>query len=147
MIVSNLGLEANLHRKSGSGKQERFTYDFVIDGKSLADTLQVHNFDSVGCLDVLNQKWNIKRAKILLLSAPADIAPNRCMLYVCPECGDLVCGAFTAEVTKREGRYIWSNFRYENDCDVSIMHEYPHIGPFGFAAAEYDSLLAGFDLP
>jgi hypothetical protein len=144
MNSSILKLDSSLHRKGGSGKHERFTYDFVIDGKSLADLLQIHRFELVGCLDVMNQTRNASQAEALLLSAPATGVPSRCMLYVCPECGDLGCGAFTAEVTKSEGQYIWINFRYENNYDTSMTQEYPHVGPFAFTAAEYESLLTGF---
>jgi hypothetical protein len=145
MNVSNLKLEPTLHRKGGSGKQERFTYDFVIDGKSLANILQVHVRDQVGCLDVINPKGNINRAKALLLAAPADLAPNRYMVYVCPECEDLGCGAITVAITKSTDKYIWSDFRYEVSYDAALTEEYPHVGPFEFGLARYESLLAGFD--
>jgi hypothetical protein len=39
-------------------------------------------------------------------------------LYVCPECGDLGCGALTAKVG-RDGDYIvWSDFAFETGLDV-----------------------------
>jgi hypothetical protein len=32
------------------------------------------------------------------------------MLYVCPECGDIQCGAMTVEITKTGNTYTWQNF-------------------------------------
>ena len=62
-MASILKLEPTLHRKGGSHQHERFTYDFVINEKSLAASLQIQQFDRVGCLDVINQKWNGSRAR------------------------------------------------------------------------------------
>ncbi len=57
MATSKLQLRS-MHRLGGSGSHERFTYDFVVDGVSLADALEVGKFDLVGCLDVMDIKWN-----------------------------------------------------------------------------------------
>jgi hypothetical protein len=37
-----------------------------------------------------------------------DYPPNRVAIYVCPECGDLGCGAITVAVSREEGTVIWS---------------------------------------
>ena len=73
-----------MHRLGGAGAHERFTYDFVVDGVSLADALNVRKFGLVGCFDVMENKWNTHAAKALLLKEPPDVAPDRVMIYVCP---------------------------------------------------------------
>jgi len=51
MLISTIELRTiDLH--------QRHTYDFVIDGVSLAETLEAERFDLVGRLDVGNSKWN-----------------------------------------------------------------------------------------
>ncbi|MFN8657394.1 MAG: hypothetical protein U0105_13715 [Candidatus Obscuribacterales bacterium] len=136
MNVSTLVLEP-IHEHG------RFTYDFIIDGKSLAKTREFRQYNLVGCLDVNNQDWSSNAANALRLMAPADTgAPTRCMLFVCSECGDLGCGAITAQVSRRENCYVWSDFRYENH-DPAMTEDYAHIGPFFFLATAYESALAG----
>jgi hypothetical protein len=58
-------------------------------------------------------------------------------LYICPECGDIGCGAITVKISKKEGVYIWENFRYENDYDEEKTISYQYLGPFYFLETEY----------
>ncbi len=132
-----------MHRLGGAGRHERFTYDFVVDDVSLADAMDVCKLDLVGCLDVMNNKWNAHAANALLLKGPPDIPPDRVMIYVCPECADLGCGAFTARVTNIGGDYVWSDFQYENNYDPEMTQPWPAVGPFRFAAENYRSALRG----
>jgi hypothetical protein len=136
-----------MHRTGGSGAHERFTYDFVVDGLSLADALDVRTFDRVGCLDAMDIKWNGHAAKALLLEEPPDIAPDRVMIFLCPECADLGCGAFTTRVTKADGQYVWSDFQYENNYDPEMTQPWLNVGPFRFAANDYKSVLRGVAAP
>ena len=132
-----------MHRVGGAGAHERFTYDFIVDGVSLADALDVRKFDLVGCFDAMDNKWNTHAAKALLLKEPPDVAPDRVMIYVCPECADLGCGAFTARVTSAGDEFVWSDFRYENNYDPEMTQSWPKLGPFRFSASDYRSALRG----
>ncbi len=132
-----------MHRLGGAGAHERFTYDFVVDGVSLADALDVRRFDLVGCFDVMDNKWNTHAAKALLLKEAPDVAPDRVMIYVCPECADLGCGAFTVRVTSTDDEFVWSDFRYENNYDPEMTQPRGDVGPFRFAASDYRSALRG----
>ncbi len=127
-----------MHRLCGG--RDRFTYDFVIDGKSLAEMVCAEGL--VGCLESVFTQFNVNTAGKLLRAVPADIAPDRVMFFVCAECGHLGCGAITAAVTREQDEYLWSNFRYENDYDPEMTREYPKVGPFRFQADDYRSILA-----
>lgn len=142
MTTSKLELRS-MHRIGGAGKQERFTYDFVVDGVSLADVFEARKYDLVGCLDVRNTGWNTHSVQALMLSEPPDVAPDRVMIYVCPECADVGCGAYTVRVTHSGDEFSWSDFRYENDYDPEMRRPREDVGPFRFPAGEYRSTLRG----
>ena len=65
------------------------------------------------------------------------------MIYVCPECGDIGCGAITAQVEESDGFMIWRDFGYENNYDPSTpdLKKYTEVGPFWFEAAQYRQTL------
>ena len=124
-----------------SSGRDRFTYDFIVDGVSLAETLQAQGL--VGCLDVTHMEFNARAVQKLLRAAPPDIQPNRVMLYVCSECGDLACGAITAAIKQPAGEYAWSDFRLENGYDKQMTKRLTGIGRVHFAAPDYEALLHG----
>jgi hypothetical protein len=123
----------------GNGKHERFTVDFLINGQSLYDLLSAHRRDLAGRFSQGAQVWNEESAHIFLTMKPADLKNGRIMLYVCPECGDIGCGAITVRVTKSDESYIWTEFGYENDYDSEMtdLDSYRLIGPFQFKVDEY----------
>jgi hypothetical protein len=136
-------------REDGSLKTERNSWDFVVDGISLRSTWQdPESFgvmaDFVGLLG-----WNgadLDRNSVARLQGEAepDYSPNRVAIYVCPECGDLGCGAVTVAVTREEGAITWSDFRYEvnwyadhpEECTVRF-----DLGPFRFESTAYSEVL------
>ena len=65
------------------------------------------------------------------------------MLYVCPECGDIGCGAITAQVEETAEHFVWRGFGYENDYDPSMpdLTEYQEFGPYIFNKSEYRNTL------
>jgi hypothetical protein len=115
--------------------------DFVVDGKSLRDMLEPG--DLVGCLGWLRPEAEEGFIGSLLLKQPSDLGSGRVMLYICPECGDISCGAITARVEKTGEHFVWRDFGYENDYDESLpdLAEYKRIGPFRFNKTEYWQVL------
>jgi hypothetical protein len=144
MLLSKLQL-ALIHRIGGtftSGSwQDRWTYDFLIDGKSLAGLFGSSKRDLVGRLDRDLLEWNAQSVRILTGDAPADFRDDRIMLYVCPECADLGCGAVTAALKTDEKTVTWSDFKHENNYDSSMTITFDEIGPFVFDAREYRRVL------
>ena len=82
-------------RPGGGGRTERRYLDFVIDGVALSSLLDVDFISPFGWLNADTEKASIDR---LLRQSPPDMAHDRTSLYICPECGDLGCGAVTVSV-------------------------------------------------
>ncbi|MDA9426177.1 MULTISPECIES: hypothetical protein [Bradyrhizobium] len=129
-----------LHRSGCPAKMERYTFDFVVNGQSLFAVTGASNLDLSGCLSVpqrepeLALRLNDRLARLLTSAVPIG-GSNRVALYVCPECGDLACGAITALVSRSEGVVHWSDFAHENedDSETKLMK----VGPFAFDWTSY----------
>jgi hypothetical protein len=124
-------------RQGGSGRTRREYLDFVIDGQSLYDLLRPGDF--IGCLGWLQTHTEQQLVEELLLKRPPELETGRNMLYICPECGDIECGAITVRIEKTGECFVWKDFRYENG-DGEIEHTPQHYvtdGPFRFNKAEY----------
>ena len=103
-----------LHRRGGKGKVERWSMDFLIDGKSLlillddtdgeGEDAHVQDSEMVGCFSAEDPGMSAEsRDGLLLKKQMAGLAKGRVALYGCPECGDLGCGAYTVRVVQQDG--------------------------------------------
>jgi hypothetical protein len=136
---------AMLYRTGASGRKERHSVDFVINSNSLFLATNAGQLDMCGCFspDHLTseservRKENTRIAKIFTFDLPADIAPDRVAVFVCPECGDLGCGAITFQLSRDGDTVRWANFAYENGYDQPQSDEYSAIGSFEFAFRAY----------
>ena len=113
--------------------------DFIVDGVHLSSRMGDH---------VTLFGWGSKplqqvAADRLLGRCAPDLPSTRVALYVCPECGDLGCGAVGVVVERAEGTVVWRSFAYENNYDGMVHHEgYDDLGPFEFAESEYSGVIA-----
>jgi len=130
-----------IHRKGErnghTSRADRWTWDFVIEGTSVGRQI---TGDLVGVLG-WNQPSDDQAVAKLLGEAPADLAPNRVALYVCPECGDLACGAITAAIIFESDSVVWSDLAWENGLDDASARRCYDIGPFRFERSEYERAL------
>jgi hypothetical protein len=62
------------------------------------------------------------------------------LLYICPECGDIACGAYAARVQRNADSYVWLDIAYVNGYEPP--RAVASIGPFTFAASEYENAIA-----
>jgi hypothetical protein len=69
-----------------------------------------------------------------MLASDVPVGGHRVPLFVCPECGDLACGAITARVSRTELGAQWADFAYENGFDPTSKLT---LGPFEFEWAAY----------
>src|SRR5262245_13343238 len=74
------------HRAGGGGATARRYLDFIVDGKSLFEMI---SGDLIGRLGWGTSETDKESVNILLLEKQPDISNGRCLLYVCPECGDI----------------------------------------------------------
>jgi hypothetical protein len=76
----------------------------------------------------------------MLLDIPS-VGGKRVLLYICPECGDVACGAYSVLVRCELESYRWESFAYQTS--ESDMTPVETVGPFVFDACMYkDSVLA-----
>ncbi|CAG1013362.1 hypothetical protein ANRL4_04913 [Anaerolineae bacterium] len=129
-------------RAGGGGKTQREYLDFVIDGQSLGDLL--NSGDYIGCLGWLPVDVEQQSIDELLLKRRSELTSGRYRLYICPECGDLDCGAITVQIEKTADQFMWKDFGFENNRDEPILdrQQYRHVGPFQFNKIEYWQVLS-----
>lgn len=135
--VSVLKLEWK-RREGGGGRTQRDFLDFVVDGQSLSAMVG----DYISCLGWLDSDENAKAARRLVLEEPADLPNNRRTLYICPECADIGCGAFSLVVERVGNQIIWRDFGFENNYEGMVHTEgFEEVGPIAFKRDDYEKVI------
>jgi hypothetical protein len=136
----------HLKRKGAQGpdgsKTERVSVDFLVGGTSLlAQLLKADGShgDFMGCFVQGFSAENLRKLAQLASALEADTEDGRYLLYVCPECGDIGCGAYGAKLKLTESTAEWYDFTYENGYEAG--RPVAEIGPFVFARSEYNAAL------
>ncbi|GAB3882079.1 hypothetical protein GCM10028802_28100 [Terrabacter terrigena] len=109
-------------REDGQSKTPVTYLDFTVDANPLFSSLAELTpgpFDFVG---VIQDAWPIETVAAiqrLLGEASGDLPDGRVSLYVCPECGDLGCGAVTARLLLDAEAVTWQAIGCQTDYDES----------------------------
>lgn len=82
--------------------------DFIIDGQSLFEMI---GGDSMSCFVRGYRKDNKAAVESLLTSS----GNKRVAIYVCPECGDIGCGAIFTQVHVLGGYVVWDGLVWDNE--------------------------------
>jgi hypothetical protein len=136
--INVLNLEPRL-REGGIGATPREYLDFVVDGEPLSKRI---GGDLASCLGWFVPEENAKAIRRLLLEQPADLPNDRRSLYVCPECGDLGCGAVSVVIEAAGDQIIWRDFGFQNNYEDEVVSSgYAGFGPLVFNKAEYDAVI------
>ncbi|MGX1546242.1 oxidoreductase [Streptomyces adustus] len=125
----------------GGYRIHRDFLDFVVDGRPLLHRLC--DLDAVSPLasDVPPAIFT-EQVRGLLLEAGAPLPGGRYVIYGCPECADLACGAVTAVIDAHGDDYVWRDFAWQTRPDVDLeLDGYHGIGPFRFRGQEYRTAL------
>ena len=125
-----------------ASKIERVSADFVVAGESLLSRLvevDGGHGDFMGCFVSGFTDENLKKFMQLARAAKPDTDDGRYLLYVCPECGDIGCGAYAAKVRISSNVAEWHDFAYENGYESARV--LPSVGPFKFNLVEYMATL------
>ncbi|MEV6662142.1 oxidoreductase [Streptomyces nigra] len=115
--------------------------DFIVDGRPLL--FQLSDLDAVSPLasDVPPAIFTAQ-VRSLLLEADAPLPGGRYVIYGCPDCADLACGAVTAAIARDGDDYIWRDFAWQTDEYADLqLNGYHGIGPFRFQGDEYRDAL------
>lgn len=112
-------------RKDGLTKSPVTYLDFTVDSARLFDRLNTLSLGTLDYVGVIQDAWPVESAaalKRLLGERAGDLPDGRVSLYVCPECGDLGCGAVTAKVSIDPVAVTWHNIAIQADYDNAIHH-------------------------
>ncbi|MFF7597523.1 oxidoreductase [Streptomyces mirabilis] len=128
---------------NGDYQVHRDFVDFIVDGRPLL--YQLSDLDAVSPLasDVPPAIFTAQ-VRSLLLEAEAPLEDGRYVIYGCPECEGIECGAVTAVIEKDDSRddYVWRDFAWQTGEHADLeLNGYHGIGPFRFQGAEYRSAL------
>ncbi|MEQ1618253.1 MAG: hypothetical protein ABL883_07910 [Terricaulis sp.] len=124
-------------------RSERWSIDFLVGGRSLFGLLNGQKRDLSGAFlakrDRVFRRTNGNAATRELFT---DIGANfvRLPLYVCPECGDLGCGALTCEASRVGEKIVWLNFGFETGIAeyTPDFASFAELGPFEFETHQYE---------
>ncbi|MER5450499.1 oxidoreductase [Streptomyces sp. NPDC002766] len=131
------GLLAN-----GDYQVHRDFVDFLVDGRPLL--FQLSDLDAVSPLasDVPPAIFT-EQVRGLLLETDAPLPDGRHVIYGCPECADLACGAVTAVIDRDGEDFIWRDFAWQTGDRADLeLNGYHGIGPFRFRGTDYRAALA-----
>ncbi|MFJ8189083.1 oxidoreductase [Streptomyces sp. NPDC096094] len=129
-------------RADGDYQVHRDFMDFVVDGRPLL--FRLSDLDAVSPL-ASDVPPAILTAQVrgLLLETGAPLPGGRYVIYACPECEDLACGAVTAVILRDGDDFVWRDFAWQTGDDADLeFNGYHGIGPYRFPGAEYRAALA-----
>jgi hypothetical protein len=132
--------------------------ELVIDGSPLRGLLhhadpEDQELDSAGLgpvgenVSVLVQNWpaaGYHGAGGLLGEQVPELVDGRVLLFVCPACGDLGCGAVSAVVEFSDRTVVWRDFGWDTGWDDGEGEIRFAGGPFVFDRDQYEAELHEF---
>ncbi|WP_223113160.1 hypothetical protein [Pseudomonas syringae] len=127
---------------NGCSTVERLSIDFLINECSLLDALVSAaggHSDFMGCFVKGFTESNSVSKSRLLLREHTEIESDRVLLYMCPECGDIGCGAYSVCVRQSDECFTWDLFAYENGYEEPQI--IAGIGPFIFERHAYEAAI------
>lgn len=142
----SIGFRILERKASTSGEattQARTSVDFLVDDISLLQQLSkasAGHEDFMGCFVRGFPEANLAKKKALLALSPAETEDGRVLVYVCPECGDIGCGAYAVKVRAVDGFVEWSKFAYVNGYEPPSPID--SVGTFMFDQSEYENVIA-----
>ncbi|MEV6016747.1 oxidoreductase [Streptomyces sp. f51] len=126
----------------GDCQVHRDFVDFVVDGRPLL--FRLSDLDAVSPLasDVPPAIFTAQ-VRGLLLEADAPLAGGRHVIYGCPECESIECGAVTALIERDGDDYVWRDFAWQTGERPDLeLNGYHGMGPFRFRGPEYRGALS-----
>lgn len=123
-----------------SGQAVRRFLDFEADGSSLYDSVRERGFDCIGSIWLDPEA--AAGAQHLLGEAAADLSPDRVAVFVCPECGDLGCGAVTVRIQVGSDVVTWDDWAWQTGDDPEPDRQGPEDMPtLSFDRETYEQAL------
>ncbi|MDR3081877.1 MAG: oxidoreductase, partial [Streptomyces sp.] len=126
---------------NGDYQVHRDFVDFIVDGRPLL--FRLSDLDAVSPLasDIPPAIFTAQ-VRGFLLEAGAPLEGGRHVIYGCPECEDLACGAVTAVIERDGDDFVWRDFVWQTEERADPeLNGYHGIGPFRFRGDAYRSAL------
>ncbi|MER8013808.1 oxidoreductase [Streptomyces griseoluteus] len=125
----------------GGHQAHRDFVDFVVDGSPLL--FRLADLDAVSPLAAgLPPAVLAAQVRALLLEDEPPLPGGRFVLYGCPECADLGCGAVTVVIERDGDGYRWRDFAWQTGEHVDLDRDgYHGTGPFRFHGPAYRAAL------
>jgi len=133
---------------AGASTTSRVSANFEIDGRPLlSELVKAHggHSDFMGSFVRGFASENAKNASRLTLLTPPNSPTGRVLLYVCPECGDIGCGAYSVRIQSAGSQVVWAEFAYENGYEEP--QPISNVGPFTFEQAQYEGAINAASAP
>ncbi|WP_055563805.1 hypothetical protein [Streptomyces atriruber] len=129
---------------NGGYQVHRDFVDFIVNGRPLL--FQLSDLDAVSPLAAdIPPAIFTAHVRRLLLEARAPLEEGRYVIYGCPECEGLECGAVTAVIEKSADGgddFVWRDFAWQTTERADLeLNGYHGIGPFRFRGDEYRAAL------
>jgi hypothetical protein len=139
-----LVLEAAERERYAGARSARTFLDFVVDGVSLYGLVRARRLDHISTLLIkpsMPAGAFRRQVEILTGRRHGDAPGGRVCIYVCPECGDIGCGALTVELRVGEDEVEWFDWRYENNYDATMSFDLEEFPRPCFDRKAYDRIL------
>ncbi|MCQ8192949.1 oxidoreductase [Streptomyces rugosispiralis] len=127
----------------GAYQTHRDFLDFVVDGSPLLARLA--DLDAVSPLAAgIGPAALAEQVRTLLLETEAPLEGSRFVLYGCPECEGLECGAVTAVIERDGPDVVWRDFAWQTgETPDDERDGYHDLGPYRFHGEQYRTALKG----
>ena len=116
--------------------------DWTLNGRLLRTMLGWENPPS-DCTCMVSG-WDLEAGlawlESLRFTRSGGFPDGRAAVFVCPECGDLECGALSVDVTRESSTVRWADFGWQVPRENGFQPLDVPLG-FEFAAVDYDELL------
>jgi hypothetical protein len=106
-------------RSGGGNKTPRVFWDFQIAGRSVLELMGWGSADLVTPLGWGTRSSQLSALDELRRRKQPVLPSGRSLLYVCPECGDIGCGAIAARILRKRDQISWSDFAHEDGSSTS----------------------------
>ncbi|HEV2810200.1 MAG TPA: hypothetical protein VGV93_07375 [Acidimicrobiales bacterium] len=147
--LSLVPAERVIEAESRSVKATRRFLDFALDGTRLYEVMLAEGIDNVSpiWLDESSAviEESTKAVARLLGDEPGDAPGGRVSVYICPECGDLGCGAVTVTIERDAERVTWTDWGVQNNYEDGVSYEQGlvDVGRIVFDRTQYETVLRG----